>query len=735
MPMAPWAAVAYFSVSSPASLLLPGGFMRMDRFVASLCLVVALGLAVPAGSAEEPPVFGSDVSLVLLPVFVSDGDGRAMRGLQPEDFAVREDGKPVEVVSFRYVDATDAEEQQGIRLASAARRRFVLLFDLSFTDPGGLHRAQAAAADFVRRRLQPSDLASVATFDVRRGIRLVANFSEDRALLVHAVMSLGVPQLSKISDPLGLAADLGITDLTRGGNQDDSTPQPLLDNVLGVLARRMRSAEEAAYKQNIATLIGSFEDLARALANVDGRKQVVYLSAGFDARLLVGQWGSEQQAAADSVINGRLWEVDGLTRYGDSQIRDELMKAMEHLSRSDALIHAVDVTGLGGTDDSMSRTGVQSDFSRNTQNRQALNVLAAETGGRFFREANDLKPALAEMLEMTSRYYVLGFQPLQEKGPGEFHKVEVKVARKGARLSHRPGYFERAAAGGQTALQQQFSAAQLVMTGVGRNDLKFSSLCLPFPERGIKQTLGLVIQVPKESLHWQADEPTGVELYGYAVAKDGSVADHMAHFARIDPSLADPNGEARGLSFYGTLSVPPGDYTLRLMLNERETGAAGVQFIDVTVPPYDERAGFLLPPVLVDDSGRWLGMRVDADEEGRRYPFQIEGEAFLPRADFSVQGGRPERMVLLAFEPRLRRDPAVDLQIRSSLTDREGAFQPAGRLRVERVLHDQPGQRTYVLTYTPDDALSDGDYTLRVAVGEGGEQLESYALIRMRSGS
>jgi hypothetical protein len=409
---------------------------------------------------------------------------------------------------------------------------------------------------------------------------------------------------------------------------------------------------------------------------------------------------------------------------------------MEHLSRADALIHAVDVTGLGGSDDSMTRTGVQADFSRNTQNRQALNVLASETGGRFFREANDLKPALAEMLDMTSRYYVLGFQPREEKGPGAFHKVEVKVARKGARLSHRPGYFERAAAAGQTALQQQFSAAQLVMTGVGRNDLRFSSLCLPFPERGVKQTLGLVIQVPKESLRWQPDEQTGVELYAYAVAKDGSVADHMAHFARIDPGVADPGGEARGLSFYGTLQVPPGDYTLRLMLSERDSGATGVQFIDVTVPAYDESAGFLLPPVLVDDSGDWLGMSVDADPGGRRYPFQLEGEPFLPRADFSVRGGRTERMVLLAYEPRLYRgDPAADLQIRSSLTDREGTFQPAGRLKVERVLHEQSGQRSYVLSYTPDEALADGDYTLRVAVGEGGEQLESYALIRMRSGS
>jgi hypothetical protein len=42
------------------------------------------------------------------------------------------------------------------------------------------------------------------------------------------------------------------------------------------------------------------------------------------------------------------------------------------------------------------------------------------------------------------------------------------------------------------------------------------------------------------------------------------------------------------------------------------------------------------------------------------------------------------------------------------------------------------GRRTYVLDYTPD-RVADGDYTLRIGVGESGEaRLESYALLRFR---
>ena len=68
------------------------------------------------------------------------------------DFEVQVDGRRAEVVSFRYVDTTDSEDEEERAVASAARRRFLLLFDKSFTDPAGLHRAQDAAADFVRRR-------------------------------------------------------------------------------------------------------------------------------------------------------------------------------------------------------------------------------------------------------------------------------------------------------------------------------------------------------------------------------------------------------------------------------------------------------------------------------------------------------------------------------------------------------------------------------------------------------
>src|SRR5207245_9607433 len=209
--------------------------------------------------------------------------------------------------------------------------------DRSLAESAGLNRAQRAAADFVRHRLAESDLAAVATFDINRGFHLVANFTEDRALLVHAVETLGIPSLTRISDPLSLAADLLVTDAaTPGLNRSQLNAQAVLGDVLAVLARRMRAAEEEAYRGNILTLISSFEDLARGLRGVEGRKQILYFSAGFDSRLLVGQTGSEQQNAAASSARGALWAVDGNARYGDAGVPD----LRGGLPRSRATAHA-----------------------------------------------------------------------------------------------------------------------------------------------------------------------------------------------------------------------------------------------------------------------------------------------------------------------------------------------------------------------------------------------------------
>jgi VWFA-related protein len=704
----------------------------MKRAAGVAYSVLAAVTALPAqDGGRAPSVFATEVSLVQLPVYVVDREGRAVRGLTAADFTVQEDGRPVEIVSFRYVDTTEGEDQEEIREASAARRRFLLLFDKSFTVPTGLDRARRGALDFVRRRMAASDLAAVATLDVHRGVQLVANFTEDRLLLAHAIETLGVPTLAHINDPLGLALDQSAIDARFANRRSEEPIAAQMADVAATLARRMASADDQVYRTQVKNLLGGLEELARGLRRVEGRKQVLYFSAGFDSRVLTGESGERQRQAAEAVVRGRIWDVDEMGRHGDTRIRDQALQVTRALAGSDAVVHAIDVTGLA-TEGALIQVAA-GEIQRAVPGREALSMLSAETGGRFFRNANDLAPVMDEMEQMTSRYYVLGFQPARERGAGAYHKVKVEIARRSVSVSHRPGYYEKGPVTAQTVLQRQFEAAQLVMTGAGGDALAFSAMCLPVRGPGDRQTLGVVVQVPKESLSWRAGRPLALEVYGYGIAADGTVEDHFAQLARVDPAKADPKGTVEGLSFFGTLSVPPGTYTLRLMVQEREGGAAGVQFLEVTVPAHDARRGFLLPPVLVDDSGRWLAFEM-ARKQAAASPFVVDGRLLVPRADGALRAGQPQQMVLIAYEPDLRGDPATDVQIRSSLTDGQGRPAPAGFLRVSKVHHDGEGRSVYVLAYTPEVAQP-GDYTLRIGLGDGPSRLEAYSLLRVRPAS
>ena len=109
----------------------------------------------------SPPVFGTGVTVVTLPVFVTDKDGKAVTGLTADDFEVQDEGARVKIVGLQEIDAAQPLPiglTQGSALA--ARRQFLLLFDLSFTSLSGLVRSRDAAKDFVRKGLLPSDLAA-----------------------------------------------------------------------------------------------------------------------------------------------------------------------------------------------------------------------------------------------------------------------------------------------------------------------------------------------------------------------------------------------------------------------------------------------------------------------------------------------------------------------------------------------------------------------------------------------
>lgn len=704
---------------------------------------LALALAAAAGAAAQeesaPPTgarpadleFGAGVSVVSLPVFVTDGAGRSVAGLTRDDFQLADDGQPAKIVGFREVDAAEAALDDELRQAPAARRQFLLLFDLAFTSPAGLVRARQAALDFVTRKLGPLDLASVATFSAQQGLRILLGFTSDRQQLRRAVMRLGLLQVDRPRDALGL-----VYDLTEIGSAfaDTTLDDGALDfeSAAYAVQTRYRQSEQTSYTRRVEALLDGLKTLARSLDSFQGRKQVVLLSSGFDPTVLVGQQGEQANESSEALARGQFWAVRPEDRYGDTSVRAGMQAALRAFSTSDAVVHAVDLSGLSAGGDPRFAVREPGGGAR----VESLAMVAEASGGRLFKSSNDVSRALDEVLEMSRHYYLLALEPQKARGPGRFHKLKVRVRGKGLRASHRSGYFEREPFSARPDLARRFEAAEVVAKGLVGGEIDYGVLATPYgPAGGGRALLPVVLDVGGAALLGDAPrgERLGLEIYGYAMAADGSVADLAAYASNLDLATVGARLRRHGLQCHLTFALAPGAYDLRFLVRDADTGRMGARFLAVTVPDLRPDEMQLAPPIQMDPTGeRVLVHAASRAGAPAGAVFEVDGTPFAPGVRPALANGRAARFLLLAFDGGRGYDAGAPLEVRSQLLDANGTAYPDGSFELERVQAEPGGLRRVVLSITPA-GVPPGQYTLRVRLRDmtSGRVAESFRTVAL----
>src|SRR5260370_1244999 len=144
-----------------------------------------------------------NVNIVEVPVMVIDHDGNPIRGLTAANFELYDGGQKRPLTAFDKIDFASRESVKAVSpMNPAARRTLLLLFDLSFSSPKSLLKAQQAARDFIKENAQPRDLVAVASIDIDRGFRFLTNFTTDRTVVASAI---GDPKNFSTVDPLQIA--------------------------------------------------------------------------------------------------------------------------------------------------------------------------------------------------------------------------------------------------------------------------------------------------------------------------------------------------------------------------------------------------------------------------------------------------------------------------------------------------------------------------------------------------
>jgi VWFA-related protein len=106
---------------------------------------------------------------------------------------------------------------------------------------------------------------------------------------------------------------------------------------------------------------------------------------------------------------------------------DQLMREIDvAANRGNVTIHVIDPRPLGSVG-----------FGGDT----ILRRLAADTGGRAIVNTNNPMEQLAGVMADASAYYLVGYTPTRRTNDGKFHEIEVRVKRRGVRVTARRGYW------------------------------------------------------------------------------------------------------------------------------------------------------------------------------------------------------------------------------------------------------------------------------------------------------
>lgn len=403
-----------------------------------------MGTYLAAQQQKEPPnqdsgfTFKSNVNVVLVPVVVRDGQGRAVGDLKAQDFRVFDRGKPQTITGFTIqkragfrkdlmASAPPPSPLQAIPEWAATPDRFIVfLFDDLHLAPDNLMQVQKATSKMLAESLATTDMAAVVSLS---GIN--TGFTQQRAVLQEAIRklhTLGLYQHVESDCPNidYYQADLIVNKHNSAALEAaiQSTTSCAKFDTHEMAERMVETAATRALSigdQDVRVTLSSIGEFVRRMGTLPGQRVLILISPGF---LTVTQEAMTEK----------------------SQIID--IAAQAHVT-----VSALDARGLYTTEIDASHRGASSTYdlmtgspSENRRNSMTLNEdvmaeLADGTGGTFFHNSNDLENGFKQLTMGPEFLYVLEFSPKDVRQDGSFHALKVKVVQDRLKLQARRGYF------------------------------------------------------------------------------------------------------------------------------------------------------------------------------------------------------------------------------------------------------------------------------------------------------
>jgi VWFA-related protein len=430
--------------------------------------------ATPQVSTQTQPgiTLHTNAKLVIVDVTVTGKNGIPVHNLKREDFTLLESGKPQTVSSFEehaalkegealrfpplpslppgvYTNVTPAPVNSAVN---------ILLIDFLNTPYEDQSYMRAQLTDYLNHA-RPG--TSMAIFTLNNRLHMLQGFTSDPEVLKMAVTL----QSGRPSSILGRSQTGGnissYIPLTEGTNADvaPAVQAPAIATAIQGLQEAIQGNAEAYQSQRLT--LDAFNVLARYLANIPGRKNLIWFSGSFPIQLLPNNSINPTAAITDSFAGQNTFApnpgaIPVTDPYASTNIDLEFRHTTDLLARSMVAVYPVDARGVVDSPEMQPDSGVTVNNNGNPSDinsvksgfehslaaeHSTMESLAYSTGGRPFINDNDLSRAVAKAIDIGSNYYTLSYTPANENWKGDFRKIEIKLARQGYTLAYRRGYY------------------------------------------------------------------------------------------------------------------------------------------------------------------------------------------------------------------------------------------------------------------------------------------------------
>jgi VWFA-related protein len=527
--------------------------------------------AAPAKDAASPasaPSFKSSSRLVIVDVVVTDNNGQPVHDLKTQDFTVLEDGKSQRVLNFeeQRPDATPKAKPLALNLPPNVYTNYVtgaepgaltvLLFDTLNTDRQHLTFAKDEMVRFLKK-LPPG--RQVALFTLSDRLQMVQGFTGNTDTLIAVAQQLSTKSHAAYTNATEFSAAMGEMRESGLGNSPKAfrnMAQFLAEDYVGKMDSRALDTLDAL---NL---------LARSLAVVPGRKNLIWISGGFPFDISSNAPQLRKTTALLAATRIAVYPVD---------VRGVLTMGMDGSTRSSETVGSVQ------TQSYETATGIDME---NASIVETLLNTAKLTGGKAYINNNDLQTAINDGMQTGSNYYTLAYRPDNADWNGKFRKIAVRSSRPNLKLLCRSGYYSILDPLGSKGDPSRIVAIAMQPTVPVSTQLIMKARVVPPGDAGKPTAIDMLVDVHDLALNEGPDKQKMPDVQFVAIAWDANGKQVASFSEGYHPALSPTqlDGLMRtGLQLHEDMALKPGSYQLRLGVMDRLSGGIGTLDVPLTI--------------------------------------------------------------------------------------------------------------------------------------------------------